>query len=323
MPVPVPRSALSSTPKRKSSDKKVTFFDGDLSTSPVQGSVGNSLDVIDHSQAGRSIHTPQEVTSKSSVKSTEAHLDEEGDLSDSSNERRKRRRRRHRSKKTKHAVKIDDDLEEEEATKSINGASSSQINERVPESPDASLPCEESRFSSSLSGNQLDVLNEETESEEETSGGGSRCKDFEFITPVTNKLNRKRVVITEIDGDNGNNDNKKKKLSDSAFESSCSFLSPNSSDNPSSSKPRQDTPIVPRALKNPRMFESARKIIDVFLNEPNGSASTKLTKKNSTEPEASVTINEESYLDLQPISSVSELNVGDHIAFKVIWLILK
>lgn len=326
LPVPVPRSALSSTPKPKStensvSSKRVTFFDGDLSASPVCRPSVNGVDVIDQSHPGRSIPSPHQLVPPKIDNVAIIQNDMEVDLDDSSAERKKRRRRRHRSKKSK--SKSSDSGNEDEELKETESRSSKKTS------------CDESQ-SRGETGNltldkiPLEVLNEETESEDETTGESCVKKDldFEFATPSLSLISRKRSDSDSSIQQGG----KKKKLSDSAFLSSASFLSPTCSDDSrlSSGKTRQDTPNVPRVVRNPRLFENAKKIIDVFSESPtpqtectrnggrNGTGSLVMESEQQPEAAEQPTIKDESdYFKLPAIISQEEVKVGDVVAFKV------
>ncbi len=327
LPVPLPRSALSSTPKPKStensvSSKRVTFFDGDLSASPVYRPSVNGVDVIDQSHPGRSIPSPHQLVPPKLDNDAVIQNEMEVDLDDSSAERKKRRRRRHRSKKSKSKSSLIDSGNEDEELKETESRSSKKAS------------CDESQSrgdagSGAVDKNPLEVLNEETESEDETTGESSVKKDldFEFATPSLSFISRKRCDSDSSIQQGG----KKKKLSDSAFLSSASLLSPPCSDDLrlSSGKPRQDTPNLPRVVRNPRLFENAKKIIDVFSESPtpqaecsrnggrNGSGSLLEESEQQSAVAEQPTIKDQSdYFKLPAIISQGELKVGDVVAFK-------
>ncbi|ODM99162.1 Coilin [Orchesella cincta] len=348
MPVPIPRPALSSTPKPKSATvasdggsggKRVTFFDGDISASPVRRPGENGVDVLDDSQSSAQtqsmqsqIHffTPSPSLMAQKTRQLEGAVEDE----DSSTERKRRRRRKHRSRKST-SRSITDVVEDGMPISVGVDNSHSSLKRKTPVDSETAAASMDSVNGNNTTNEKLGILNEETESEDETKEGDTETETRakEFLSPkVVERKNSEPLRKS-----------KRQKLSDSAFASSESFLSPVSSAFSDDSdlrvgKVRQDTPIVPRVVKNPRVFESARKILHSFSDtnsiEPLSSTDNKyedvkaemvVAENNGDSVDSSKVAplkpkDEEYYKALLNIENVGEVEVGDKIAFKVLEL---
>lgn len=339
----MPRSALSSTPKSKSNDvsqcpaKRVTFFECDLTTSPVQRVNEDATDgEMRGSLSSNSFQPIAQTLQFMSDNSSQVVGSDDTRDENSSPERKKRRRRRHRTKKPRTAG---EEVDANGLPISISSATvkselaSTSLQQKALQNQDpvnGTPPCNGSSSEINKS-NSLEALNEETESEDEISHGhGSiiRLKEFDFITPTF--ATRKR---TDDSKHNVFHSRKRKKLSDSAISLEASGIASSSSSSPCTSgsssfvKTRQDTPIVPRVIRNPRVFEAARKIIDVFTDgDSNKDDDENLQVKSGTNqaiafmkaisPPTDVLLASELEL-MDPITSPNEVFVGDKISFKV------
>lgn len=315
LPVPLPPSALSSTPQQKAlPDKRVTFF-GHLTSSPVVEVEPdqNGQDVQDGRSGqtlSRNIPSPQQLMIASS---TDAAASPKSVCLDESSSERKKRRRRKRTKKSKSSKAKD--LSGDGDSSSYKGdieTETSRSNGMTPTSG-----CNGSFQTPVQSGSKrirrnVNELNEDTESDDET---GESTSDFNFVAPT--KLPVKRPRLNGNASSNGKVDN----VSDSAFDTFENYhTTPPASESSSSFKTRQDTPIVPRVTKNLSVFNSARKIIedfsatahdDVHAQDANVSPIPTTSKSEIRDPEF--------YSKLYTIPSGDVVKSGDLIAFKVLY----